>query len=86
MVKQIRVHNQDMKMYSTDGGRTWSSCRKALQSFDERRKLALATRLSPRELGWINNVGQPEDVFEVHTVLPTGKALSSDLMFPWQPG
>jgi len=86
MEKRVRVHDRDIKMYSTDGGRSWSSCRKALHSFDQRRKLALATRLTPREIEWINNIGQPEDLLEVHTVRPTSKALSSDLLFPWQPG
>ena len=64
MVRQIRVHNQKIKMYSLDGGRSWCSSVEALRPFYRRREQVLKTRLTPKELKRIDSLNQPEDVFD----------------------
>lgn len=61
MVKQIKVHNQELKMYSWDGGRSWCSSQKAMLPFHQRRKRALETKLTPKELAWIDMVDRGLD-------------------------
>ncbi len=61
MVKQIKLHNQELKLYSWDGGRSWCSSQKAMLPFHQRRKRALKTRLTAKELAWIDIVDRGVD-------------------------
>ena len=62
MVKEIRVHNQQVKMYGWDGGRSWCSSQKAILSFRKRRKQVFQTKLTARELEWFDTLDQPVDL------------------------
>jgi len=63
MVKQIKVDNQDLKMYSWDGGRSWCSSPKAMLPFHQRRNRALAQKFTARELARIDALEQPEKIW-----------------------
>lgn len=39
MVKQIEIHGQRVKLYSPDGGRTWSSSPQSLVAYGRRKKM-----------------------------------------------
>ena len=64
MVRQIRVHNQEIKVYSLDRGRSWCSSVEALRSFYRRREQVLKTRLTPKELKRLDSLNLPEDGFD----------------------
>jgi hypothetical protein len=76
MVRQIKVHNQLITMYSWDGGRSWCSSVKAMLSFHRRKDQVLKTRLTPKELKWIDSLNQPEDVFDVGEIQSTTRLQS----------
>ena len=67
MVKQIKVHETELKMYSWDGGRSWCSSPRAMLPFHQRRKRALETKLTAKELRWIDMVDRGIDPREGKT-------------------
>ena len=39
MIKQIEIHGQRVKLYSSDKGRTWSSSPQSIVSYGQRKQL-----------------------------------------------
>jgi hypothetical protein len=66
MVKQIEIHGQRVKLYSPDGGRTWSSSPQSIVAYGRRKKMLRLDlqkrfeRIDERKDFEPNNFGEPK--------------------------
>ncbi|MFQ5683188.1 MAG: hypothetical protein ACE5HC_07940 [Candidatus Binatia bacterium] len=70
MIKEIRVQDKPVRMYSWDGGRSWCSSRKAILSFKERREKAFTGTLTLNEAGWIDSFDTIDSASDLERMHP----------------